>query len=154
MTTTLTLTPPSSPPCPCPQVKSVATVPVIANGDVFSLSALSSIHAHTGVDGFMSARGILANPALFTSPTLPPSAPYHYLQLAEQYGGRFVRHHHHLMFMLGSGMTRAERMEFAGLRSLVAIRDFFTDRQWITAPGTDEAEAAALQAEAEREDAG
>ena len=113
------------------QVKSVASVPIIANGDVFSLSSLSSIHAATGVDGFMSARGILANPAVFTSPVLPASTAPAYLRLAEAYGGRYSLHHHHLSFMLGPSLTRAERMEFTAIRSLPGLRDWFEQRGWM-----------------------
>ena len=114
--------------CLSVQVKSVASVPVIANGDVFCLSSLSSIHALTGVDGFMSARGILANPAVFTSPVLPASTAPAYLRLAEAYGGRYSLHHHHLSFMLGTSLTRAERMEFSAIRSLPGLRDWFEER--------------------------
>ena len=98
---------------------------------MFSLSALSSIHTSTLVDGFMSARGALANPALFASPTLPRSCPPAYLRLAEAYGGRYSLHHHHLMFMMASSMSRAERMEFAGVKSLIGIRDWFEQRGWM-----------------------
>ncbi|KAH7304824.1 tRNA-dihydrouridine synthase-like protein 4-like protein [Rhexocercosporidium sp. MPI-PUGE-AT-0058] len=43
-------------------VKEHARVPVIANGDVFSLSDVDRIVKHTGVDGVMSARGLLECP--------------------------------------------------------------------------------------------
>ena len=122
------------------QVKSVATVPIVANGDVFSPSALTSIHDATDVDGFMAARGLLANPALYTSHSLPLSALTDYLRLAEQYGGRYSLHHHHMMFMLagkgggsggGGGLSRAERMEFSGLRTLAGCREWMASRGWL-----------------------
>lgn len=120
-------------PCAGVQVKSVATVPIVANGDVFSPSTLDTIHTATGVDGLMSARGLLANPALFTHPTLPLSAVTTYLRLAEQYGGRYSLHHHHLQFMVGGrgGLSRAERMEFSGLRTLAGCREWMTSRGWL-----------------------
>ncbi|KAG4438214.1 hypothetical protein IFR05_006287 [Cadophora sp. M221] len=46
-------------------VKEHARVPVIANGDVFSLADVDRIVARTGVDGVMSARGLLECPGLF-----------------------------------------------------------------------------------------
>jgi len=50
-------------------VKEHARVPVIANGDVFSLSDVERIVQETGVDGVMSARGLLECPGLFASPS-------------------------------------------------------------------------------------
>jgi len=43
------------------------TVPTLSNGDVFSLADAHEHVEATGVDGVMSARGILENPALFFS---------------------------------------------------------------------------------------
>ena len=40
-------------------------VPVLANGDVRSLSDAAEVRAATGVDGVMCARGMLENPAMF-----------------------------------------------------------------------------------------
>lgn len=54
-------------------VKEHARVPVIANGDVFSLSDVDRIVHETGVDGVMSARGLLECPGLFASPALSSS---------------------------------------------------------------------------------
>ena len=125
----------------CWQVKSVTTVPIVANGDVFSPTALASIHTATGVDGLMSARGLLANPAVFTHSTLPLSALTGYLRQAECYGGRYSVHHHHLQFMLGGrgGLSRAERMEFSGLRTLAGCREWMTDRGWLKNEASDTA---------------
>ncbi|KAL2066961.1 hypothetical protein VTL71DRAFT_1385, partial [Oculimacula yallundae] len=48
-------------------VKEHAKVPVVANGDVFALEDVSRIVGSTGVDGVMSARGLLECPGLFAS---------------------------------------------------------------------------------------
>lgn len=37
-------------------------VPIVANGDVFSKQDADEMRAKTGVEGVMSARGLLANP--------------------------------------------------------------------------------------------
>jgi tRNA-dihydrouridine synthase 4 len=123
-------------------VKSAASIPVIANGDVHSLAALTAMHSSTRVDGFMSARGVLSNPALFSSQSLPLSVLPDYLRLAEQYGGRYSLHHHHLQFMLAGRVSRAERMQFGSIRSLAGIRDFMQERGWM-----ESAEEEKLQAQ-------
>jgi tRNA-dihydrouridine synthase len=46
-------------------VKESASVPIIANGGIFSMTDVEEIYAKTNVDGVMSARGLLRNPALF-----------------------------------------------------------------------------------------
>ena len=50
------------------RVKAAVSVPVIANGDFRVPSDLQKIIEATEVDGVMSARGILSNPALFCGP--------------------------------------------------------------------------------------
>ncbi|CZS91021.1 uncharacterized protein RCO7_01401 [Rhynchosporium graminicola] len=55
-------------------VKEHARVPIVANGDVFSRADVERIVSETGVDGVMSARGLLEEPGLFArSPTLTTS---------------------------------------------------------------------------------
>mmetsp|Transcript_39915 Transcript_39915/g.78474 ORF Transcript_39915/g.78474 Transcript_39915/m.78474 type:complete len:97 (+) Transcript_39915:62-352(+) len=85
----------------------------------------------TGVDGVMSARGILANPAMFNGDsTIPVACLRDYLQLALEYGGPFTIHHHHLMFMMHGHISRAERHEFSLIRSMAGLIDFFRERDW------------------------
>lgn len=115
-------------------VKSIAQVPIIANGDVHTPKAMREIADHTGVDGLMSARGILANPALFDRSgqydCAPISAMGRYIQLAAEYGGKYHLHHHHIMYMLHHRLTRAERFEFMAIKSMPGICDFFDQRGW------------------------
>lgn len=47
------------------QVKASVSVPVVANGDIKSLTDALTVKERTNVDGVMAARGILANPAMF-----------------------------------------------------------------------------------------
>ncbi len=50
-------------------IKQNATVPIVFNGDVFSLDDAQDFYEKTKVDGVMSARGILSNPTLFDANT-------------------------------------------------------------------------------------
>jgi tRNA-dihydrouridine synthase 4 len=50
-------------------VASHCTVPVIANGDISSLSVAHSFSSETNVDGVMAARSLLCNPSLFSGAT-------------------------------------------------------------------------------------
>ncbi len=47
------------------QVKKVCSVPVIANGDIFSPQDATSVLTQTGADGIMIGRGAMGNPWLF-----------------------------------------------------------------------------------------
>lgn len=53
-------------------VKESINVPVIANGSIFSIKDVDEMYEKTGVDGVMSARGLLQNPALFAGHETTP----------------------------------------------------------------------------------
>lgn len=79
------------------------TVPTIANGDIFTLRNAEECVRLTGVDGVMSARGLLENPALFTGEERCP------WEAVEVFMGKVVRAPlpfklvvHHLSEMVGS----------------------------------------------------
>ncbi|KAI8603089.1 hypothetical protein EDD21DRAFT_394980 [Dissophora ornata] len=109
-------------------VKEVSTVPVIANGDVFSVEDANMIVEATGVDGTMSARGILENPALFAGyETTPWECVEDYVDLALSYGTNAFIFHHHLMFMLEKIMSNAERRTFNSLTTIPSIIDYLEE---------------------------
>ena len=75
------------------QVKERLTIPVIANGDIFSVDAAIACLAQTGADGVMCSRGTLGNPFLVgeidyflkTGQRQPPVTPRQRLCCAKEH---------------------------------------------------------------------
>jgi len=112
-------------------VKEMATVPIIANGNCFSLEEAIKWEELTGVNGVMSARGILQNPALFAGfPVTPKKVVTDWLDISLSYGLSFLKIHQHLMFMLYSVHTPSEKQEFNNLKSIPAILDYLSKRNY------------------------
>jgi len=112
-------------------VKESVAVPVIANGDVFSLTDARRIVAETGCDGTMAARGLLANPALYDARGFeqpPIECVGQFMRLGVQLGFDFDTVHHHLQWMLTCHLSSADRKEFNGLNSMGGVYDFFERR--------------------------
>ncbi|KAJ3248023.1 tRNA-dihydrouridine(20a/20b) synthase [NAD(P)+]-like protein [Chytriomyces hyalinus] len=107
-------------------IKEHASVPIFANGDVFTLEDADRIVEYTGVDGVMAARGLLENPALFAGhKTTPLAAIEAYTRLSIGYGTNYFIMHHHLMMMTEKSMSRTEKRLFNSLPSTAALLDFF-----------------------------
>ncbi|KAJ3415552.1 tRNA-dihydrouridine(20a/20b) synthase [NAD(P)+]-like protein [Chytridiales sp. JEL 0842] len=114
-------------------VKEHASVPIFANGDIFTLADADRTIAYTNCDGVMAARGLLENPALFAGEKHTPlKAVEEYLRLAIGYGNNHFIMHHHLMYMLDSSMTRAEKRRFNALGSVASVLDFMEEHYGIT----------------------
>jgi tRNA-dihydrouridine synthase 4 len=114
------------------EIKKSLTIPVIFNGDVTSLKDAESFHETTGADGFMSARGILSNPALFSGyETTPLSCIQDWINIHHQQGDKmtFQNFHHHMVFMMEEGLLkRAERTRFNELTKKQQCLDFIKDK--------------------------
>jgi tRNA-dihydrouridine synthase 4 len=115
-----------------------ATVPMIANGDVFSLSDAFMTAQETGIDGVLAARGLLQNPALFQG---YESCPW---EVVEVFMSKVMKRPipfklvvHHLTEMCGSDrvggvagrgagtlLNKEERMKLVACRSMVELVDF------------------------------
>jgi len=104
-------------------------VPVVANGDVFSREDAQKTRQACGVSGVMSARGLLANPALFSGyDRTPLEAVQRFIQYATDTGLIFALFHRHVAYMLESHMpSKAERTFFNSLSSHAAVIDYCED---------------------------
>eukprot|EP00048_Salpingoeca_helianthica_P021428 m.12199 g.12199 ORF g.12199 m.12199 type:complete len:311 (+) comp5971_c0_seq2:127-1059(+) len=109
-------------------VREALHVPVIANGDVNSIADAAHIRERTGVHGVMSARGLLANPALYDEHATLKGIVKEWVELALETGTPFPCFHHHLMFMLENAFSRSDRRDFNTLSSTAAVIDFLIAR--------------------------
>ncbi|KAG8680143.1 hypothetical protein FRC08_016506 [Ceratobasidium sp. 394] len=105
-------------------------VPVIANGDAWSTAENELIRRETGCEAVMAARGLLANPALFSGyDATPMSAVQRFVKLGTDYGLVFALFHRHLAYMLESRFpSRAERTLFSSLASHASVVDYLESR--------------------------
>ena len=66
------------------QAKAAVSIPVIANGGIFSAEDAETVMEYTGVDGIMVARYGLENPFIFSELTHTPCRKDAFLILTEQ----------------------------------------------------------------------
>jgi tRNA-dihydrouridine synthase 4 len=122
-------------------IKSIATVPVIANGDVFSLSDAHRIASETGVDGVMAARGILENPALFAGyETCPWDAVEKFMNHVVRKPIPYRLVQHHISEMTGGAMgmakeggllSKRERAELFEITDMLNLVDFLDEKRGV-----------------------
>lgn len=109
-------------------VKESVAVPVVANGDCFSVEDAMRIAEYTGVDGVMAVRGLLANPGLFAGhPQAPWSAVERFWHLATSYGLPFRITQHHLSEMLDGLVPRSHLKAMNALNNMVDLIDWFDE---------------------------
>ncbi|KAE8268510.1 hypothetical protein A4X09_0g3835 [Tilletia walkeri] len=111
-------------------------IPCVANGDVFTLTEAHEWRRRTGAQGIMSARGLLANPALFAGyDCTPPEAVQHFCTEALRGGGLPFQHfHRHIAYMLESALPRSDSLYFNSLSSSAAVMDWLQDEGWWQPP--------------------
>ena len=111
-------------------LRAQTTLPVLANGDVYSLKDAHRIAKETGVDGVMAARGLLENPTLFAGfDKTPIEAVSQFIHYAVQGSMRHELVVHHLTEMLGSTTTKRERVGLAACNDMVDVIDWLSSPQ-------------------------
>lgn len=119
-------------------VKQTVSVPVVANGDCFSLEQAHEIANFTGVDGVMSARGILSNPALFAGyKNTPWKAIELFWDYSTAYGLPYRIIQHHLAEMLDGVIPRSLIRELNEITSLAHMVDWFDEHFILKRRGED-----------------
>ena len=112
-------------------IKQSLGIPVVANGDIKSMADVIRVKEATDVDGVMAARGILENPAMFSSSgaeATPIECVESWIRIAVEVGTPFPCFHHHLSYMLERLLSRAERKFFNQLTSTAAVLDYLKDK--------------------------
>nr|QBH67456.1 tRNA-dihydrouridine synthase [Ustilago esculenta] len=105
-------------------------VPCVANGDVWTLQDAVDYRKHTGCRGAMSARGLLANPALFSGcDKTPTEAVGFFHNIAASWGLHTGLIQRHLAYMLEASFhSRAEAIHFNSLSGAAAITDYLSEQ--------------------------
>lgn len=117
---------------------SYTTVPTLSNGDIFTLTDARSHASQTGVDGVMSARGILQNPALFAGhESCPWEAVEMFLNKVVKEPIPFKLVVHHLSEMVGTDhqggtvgggkgtlLTKEERVVMMECGNMIQLVDY------------------------------
>lgn len=132
---------PSSQPVNLEAIKTLTShtqVPTMSNGDIFTLLDVKHHFEETGVDGVMSARGILQNPALFAGyDACPWEAVETFMTNVARAPIPFKLALHHLSEMVGSDraggqvgggtgplLNKEQRIEMVSCQSMLELIDF------------------------------
>jgi tRNA-dihydrouridine synthase 4 len=116
------------------EIKKSIDIPLVFNGDVMSLSHADRFYEATKCDGFMSARGILSNPALFAGyEKTPLSCVQDWIDIHNRQREKmtFQNFHHHLVFMMESNsglLSKQDRKQFNDLTKREQCLQFLDDK--------------------------
>uniref|UniRef100_A0AAG5CV90 tRNA-dihydrouridine(20a/20b) synthase [NAD(P)+] n=1 Tax=Anopheles atroparvus TaxID=41427 RepID=A0AAG5CV90_ANOAO len=100
------------------EIKQSLTIPMVANGDIFTLDDAQQMHQETKCDGVMAARGILSNPAMFAGDMRTPvGCVKRWLSICQQADTDITYQcmHHHFSFMSESLLPKQRRVQLNNL---------------------------------------
>lgn len=107
-------------------IKHSVSVPVVANGDCFSLEDCNMIAKTTGCDGVMAVRGILANPAIFAGYKKAPwGSIERFMEYATAFGLPYRLTQHHLACMLEGQVSKELYKQLMDCKHLAELIDYF-----------------------------
>ncbi|KAJ3337475.1 tRNA-dihydrouridine(20a/20b) synthase [NAD(P)+]-like protein [Gonapodya sp. JEL0774] len=122
-------------------VTSCLSIPCVANGSINSLFAARAVARATGCLGAMSARGLLANPAMFDDrnfKTTPPEAVDMFIGNVMKWGMVPRVAAQQVAWMMEGVMTRQERRTFNALTTMPAIIDYMEEHYGMVIGRDDE----------------
>jgi tRNA-dihydrouridine synthase 4 len=100
-------------------------MPVVANGDLFSLTDCKKICEEAKVRGVMCARGLLANPAMFADyDHTPIECINDWIDICMKSGTAFHYFHQTLSQMLTNVLSKSDRRYFNTLISTSSVLDY------------------------------
>ncbi|XP_049284445.1 tRNA-dihydrouridine(20a/20b) synthase [NAD(P)+]-like isoform X1 [Anopheles funestus] len=100
------------------EIKQSLAIPMVANGDIFTLDDAEQMYTQTNCDGVMTARGILNNPALFSGhKSTPVECVKRWLNICQQADTDITYQcmHHHFSFMTESLLNKRLRLQLNNL---------------------------------------
>lgn len=112
-------------------LKEFASVPIVANGDAYTLKGVNEIATRTGVDGVMAARGMLENPAMFAG---YDATPVECVQMFMGYAIRcpipfpLVLYHVCEMTAKMEGMGKKQKRALGECKDLMELIDMVEER--------------------------
>lgn len=111
-------------------IKSSATVPVVLNGDIFSMGDVERMVEATGVDGVMAARGLMLNPALFANHQKTPwGAVERFLDYNMRSPLPYRLTLHHMSEMMEAMIPRRERAQMVdSCKTVIELIDWLDAR--------------------------